>query len=76
VSGSQPSGTARIILRPFVPATATADEWRDYHAYVNAAMLAVNRRLGYVQFKDMRTYQISLEGILAALAAHATRPAS
>jgi hypothetical protein len=75
VSAGQSSGAAGIGLRPFVPAQATADEWRDYHAHVNAAMLAVNRRLGYVQYKDARTYQISLERILAALAARVARPA-
>jgi RimJ/RimL family protein N-acetyltransferase len=45
------------------------------NAHVNAAMLAVNRLLGYVQHKDVRTYQISLERILAAWAAQRVQPA-
>jgi GNAT superfamily N-acetyltransferase len=39
------------------------------NAHVNAAILAINRQLGFVQHRDVRTYQIGRDGIEAALAA-------
>jgi GNAT superfamily N-acetyltransferase len=38
------------------------------NANVNAAMLAVNAQLGFVQHRDVRTFQISRDAIEAALA--------
>jgi GNAT superfamily N-acetyltransferase len=38
------------------------------NATVNVPMLAINRRLGFVPRKDVRSYQMSLDGIRAALA--------
>ena len=38
------------------------------NANVNASMLAINRRLGFVQHKDVRTYQISVDRLRLAAA--------
>jgi GNAT superfamily N-acetyltransferase len=42
------------------------------NANVNAAMLAINTRLGFVQHKDMRTFQMKLDAIEAAVQAAAS----
>jgi GNAT superfamily N-acetyltransferase len=55
MSGSRAPGAARIVLRPFVPATATPGEWRDYHAYVNLRMREDSPDMPQVSDVDFKT---------------------